>query len=245
MATNFPTPRTPMYSDAFPEDLIQNNRNYYTNITIMEYGFGQQGWGVGESGSSIGGSIKLPIPKRINDVETAVWAEASATQMGSQILSQKFGGMVASALGAAASFGGAIAPTGIAANPFQFMMYQRPAYKEYQFSWILTPSSENESSKLNTIINKLKYAALPSQNSFAGGIGSQGALLSYPSTVQISFNPDKYLFKLKPCAITSVIVDYTAAGVPSFFKNTHAPTFVSLTLNLKEIQLQTKDNYGR
>lgn len=247
MASNFPQPRQPRFSDSFPEDLIQNNRNYYTNISIMEYGFGQQGWGMGYGGS-FAGSIKLPIPKRINDVEVAIWAEQSASSLAGGILRQSMpsSGLLNTFMSAAQSVG-QIAGAGLGAelNPFQFMQYQRPAYKEYDFSWILTPGTEQDSRKLKRIIDRLKYAALPSQNSETQLIGNQSALLSYPSTVQVSFTPSDYLFKLKPCAITAVMVDYTASGVPSFFKNTKAPTFVGLTLRLKEIQLQTKDNYER
>ena len=54
----------------------------------------------------------------------------------------------------------------------------------------------------------------------------------------ISFKPSGYLFKLKPCAIIAVQVDYTGAGQPSFFKS-GAPTIVNLTLQLKEYQLQS------
>lgn len=252
MATsNFPMPRQPRYSEAFPEDLLQNNRNYYTDISIMSYGFGQQGWGIGAGGMSLGGSIKLPIPKRINDVEVAVWAEQSATQMGGQVLYQIAGmagigsGMVGQALqsiGSAAAAGVGVY-NGVALNPFMFMQYQRPAYKEYDFSWILTPSNPSESQKLKSIIDRLKLAALPGQNQTTS-IGSQSALLDYPSTVQIAFKPDDYLFKLKTCAILAVMVDYTASGMPSFFKGTKAPTFISLSLKLKEIEIQTKNNYA-
>lgn len=195
MASNFPQPRQPRFSDAFPEDLIQNNRNYYTNISIMQYGFGQQGWGVGSGGMSLGGSIKLPIPKRINDVEVAVWAEQSATQIGAGIASQATSGMLGSmgnlgaqAIGALANVGGAA--FGVAPNPFQFMQYQRPAYKEFQFSWILTPTSSGDSRKLKQIIDRLKLAALPAQNSSTSLVGNQSALLDYPSIVQVSFNPN-------------------------------------------------------
>ena len=48
--------------------------------------------------------------------------------------------------------------------------------------------------------------------------------------------------KFRPCAVNGVSVDYTGAGVPSFFKN-GAPTVINLTLQLTEIQLWDQTNY--
>jgi hypothetical protein len=63
--------------------------------------------------------------------------------------------------------------------------------------------------------------------------------MKYPQIAQVVLKAaggDRYLYKFKPCAIISVQVEHTAAGMPSFF-NSGAPTVVNLTLQLKEIQL--------
>jgi hypothetical protein len=127
--------------------------------------------------------------------------------------------------------------TGNAVNPFQFMMFKRPGFKEHTLQWSLAPNTQQESDTLKKIINRCKKAALPSPSGgFAPG------LVKYPEIAMVSFKPDKYLYKLKPCAIISVQVDYTGAGMPSFFKS-GAPTIVNLTLQLKELQLWSQDNY--
>lgn len=123
---------------------------------------------------------------------------------------------------------------GKAINPFQFMMFKRPNFKEHTLQWTLAPNTPEESETLKRIINTCKKAALPN--------GSMNLLMEYPDLCNVSFTPDDYLFKLKPCAIISVQVDYTGAAGPSFFK-TGAPTVVNLTLQLKEIELWSKDNY--
>jgi hypothetical protein len=115
------------------------------------------------------------------------------------------------------------------------MMFKRPNFKEYTFSWILAPNTREDSDNLKDIINKCKKSALPSTGSLGGG------LMKYPDIAMVRFRPDDYLFKLKPCAILGVQVDYTGAG-PSFFKS-GAPTIVTLTMQLKELQLQKKDTY--
>lgn len=81
----------------------------------------------------------------------------------------------------------------------------------------------------------MKKAALPSAGMFWG-------LQKYPKMAMVQFRPNNYLYVIKPCAIISVQVDYTGAGGPSFFKS-GAPTIVNLTLQLKELQLWSQENY--
>ena len=120
--------------------------------------------------------------------------------------------------------------SGQTVNPFQFMMFKRPAFKEHSLTWTLAPNSQEESNALRDIIKECKRAALPPSMS--------GVMIQYPKLAMVSFKPSGYLFKLKPCAIIGVQVDYNGAGQPSFFKS-GAPTIVNLTLQLKEYQLQS------
>lgn len=115
------------------------------------------------------------------------------------------------------------------------MMFKRPNFKEHTLQWTLAPNTQEESETLKRIINQCKRAALPSG-------GRTDLMMQYPDMCTVSFTPDNYLYKIKPCAIISVQVDYTGAGGPSFFKS-GAPTVVNLTLQLKEIELWSKDNY--
>lgn len=244
MATsNFPTPPSKgrITQDCFPSNLIQDNRDFHTDISLMDYSVSQQ---LGSAPAfSMAGGIKLPMPRRINDVSVHNWSEISATQMVQGIagnVASMGGGTGMLAAGAASTIytAGSIVK-GLTLNPWMFMMYQRPGYKEHELNWLLTASNKNESDTLNKIINKLKKAALPSN---ANIMGTGGFIWKYPQIAMVSFKPDKYLFKFKPCAIISVSIDHTAGGTPSFFKN-GAPTVVGLSVRLKEIQLWTQDNY--
>jgi hypothetical protein len=229
MAANFPMPPQKRYSSrCFPTDLIQNDREFYTDISFVEYKASMQ---VNNGPSAMGGmGVKLPMPRRINDVTNINWAEISATEMAGQLASGGRGAAMIAAAGAGGSVG-----TGLALNPMMFMQFQRPSYKEHTLSWTLAPSNQRDSDELKDIINAFKKASLPT---LEGG----GLLLGYPNIATIQFKPDKYLFKLKPCAIISVQVDYSGAGMPSFFKS-DAPTVVNLTVMLKEIQLWNRNNY--
>jgi hypothetical protein len=223
---NFPTP--PIRNVAgggsltFPGDLIQNQRQFYTEISFVDYGLGGMG------GMNFGGAIRLPIPRKLNDVEVILWEEWSALDKGKQFLSNSLvAGIDALTAPVSTYFGAQV-------NPFQFMMFKRPNFKEHVLQWQLAPNNRQESETLIQIINKCKKAALPTP------MGQ--LLMKYPQIAQVRFSPDKYLYKIKPCAIISVQVDYNGAGQPSFF-NSGAPTVVNLTLQLKEIRLQNTRNY--
>lgn len=246
-------PSRPRNNHSFPSDLIVGSRNFAMSFYFMEYrsqtslfnstvSQGIAGAVAGlinrVTGSSLqtsytpSGSIYLPVPKKINDVQTVVWEQTSGTELA---------GGVANMLGAggAAQAGSAVVQglgplTGMAMNPFLFMQFKSPSFKEHTLTWTLTPSSEAESNSLRNIINLFKYEALPSV---------KGPIYNYPTIVFPQIHPSSFFtFKFKPCAIQSVQVDYTAAGGPSFFRN-GAPTIVNLSINLKEIELWTKNNY--
>lgn len=205
MATvsNFPTKprRQGISSNGFPSDLPSD---FCTTITI-----------IGGGAAMASGVIKLPLPKRINDLQNLIWEEHSLTDMAVQQL----GASTLVTLGSAA--------TGYALNPFMFMTFKRAQFKEHTLQWTLSPDSKQESDKLKDIIKSLKKASLPT---------SEGKFfMKYPSLVNVQLSPKNYLFSFKKCAIQSVQIDYTGAGL-SFF-DSKAPTVVNLTLQLKETEL--------
>lgn len=235
---NFPQPprRQTGQSMTFPEDLVQGNRKFYTGIDFIEYqAFAGANLGGGGGGGFIGASsIKLPLPKRINDNQNILWNEDSLTRAGLGVMSQVLGGGIGNRLASAvaASVPALEAAGGEAINPYQFMYFRRPAYKEHQLSWTLAANTRKESDALKDIVKKCKAASLPSK---------QGATtLKYPQVALITLYPKEYLFEFKPCAILGVQVDHTGSGQPSFF-NSGAATVVNLTLHLKEIVLWTSE----
>lgn len=209
MATisNFPTKpqRQGVTSQGFPSDLPSN---FSTQITLS-------------GGSSGQGIVRLPLPKRLNDLQVLIWEEISLTDMA---LSQLPG------VQGAASLGG-YALGGYALNPYMFMLFKRPQFKEHVLQWTLAPNNQQESEKIRDIVKTLKKASLPTYG---------GLMMKYPSLAQVTLNPGNWLYKFKPCAITAVQVDYTGAGL-SFF-NSQAPTVVNLTLQLKETKLWAADD---
>lgn len=226
---NFPMPPSRSWSGSmtFPADLIQNNRNFYTEISFVNYG-------LGGSVGGFGGAIRLPIPRKLNDAEVILWEEWSMLDKAQQAaqLSNKASTLVG---GLQVAQGPVSTYFGQQVNPFQFMMFRRPNFKEHVFQWQLAPNNEQESNILKNIIRQCKMAALPTPNG--------KFLMTYPKLARVRFQPNDHLYTIKPCAIISVQVDYNGAGQPSFFRTTGAPTVVNLTLQLKEITLQDTQNY--
>lgn len=253
-------PQTTLDYRSFPNDLVSDGRQFCMDIQFMMYDpsltslpmtFPSIFTPFITASYSPNGGVTLPIPKSLNDIQTVVWEPVSATSVGVGMLSSVagvLGGLrgygMATALaagGSATAAVGGLAPGGLAVNPHLFMLFKSPSFKEYSFKWTLAPKNEQESETLRNIITQFKYNMLPAM---ADGMVAGSFLLNYPSIAIIKMYPnDLFTFRLKPCAIKSVHVDYAPTGQPSFFKRTGAPTAVNLTINLVEIQYLTKDNY--
>jgi hypothetical protein len=230
---NYPTPpkKTLSYK-SFPNDLTAPGRNFYTELTFMTYNVRQQ-----MTASALftpSGGVRLPIPRKLNDVQTLSWSPESGTSAAASILAGGLGGRAMATASALGGIGGAVA--GVAVNPLLFMTFQKPNYKEHSLSWSLMPNTEQESRTIVDIVNYLKFNSLPRQD-------FGGALYRYPNILFVKLYPnDLFTMTFRPCAVTSVSVDYTGAGTPSFFKN-GAPVVVNIGLNLTEIQLWDQTNY--
>ena len=264
LPTGFPTPPNPTLNQyAFPNDLTtgnsgsgakgSGNRNYYTQINFVSY---RQGLNNTQAVVP-GGGILLPIPKQLNDQTVMVWSPISLTETAAAVAGAAAGAAIGSVAGPVGGIAGALAGaftgsqlaggvvqgintvsplTGGAVNPFLYMLFKQPDFKEFQFRWTLAPNTPEETNTLATIIKFFKFHMLPEIS---------GLLMYYPSIALVKLFPDdKFTFKLRPCAITNVIVDYTAGGGPSFFRDTGAPTVVNLTVVMKEIQIWDKNSFN-
>jgi hypothetical protein len=228
--SNIPLPpNTVKNRFSFPDDLVTGGRNYYTSINFMDY---RSQTTLGSIVSSLSssyvpsGSVILPIPKKLNDIQTVIWNEVEGTSLGGSVLQN--------ILNAGST---AVGPfTGISLNPLLWMTFKNPSFKEHTLQWSFAPNNEAESGTVRDIVNFFKYNMLPAER--VGGV-----FYDYPSIAMIKFHPSsEFTFRFKPCAIISAQIDYTGAGGPSFFKN-GAPTVVNLSIQLKEIELWSKNNY--
>ena len=73
--------------------------------------------------------------------------------------------------------------------------------------------------------------------------GSGGIFLTYPNMAAITFYPAQdFLYKFKPCVVRNFRVNYADGGMPSFFRRTNAPTLVSISVDLIEIEYWLRED---
>ena len=127
-------------------------------------------------------------------------------------------------------------------NPHITAVFRGVGLNEHSFNWNLSPRSSAESFLLADIIQEFKRAALPNFHDVAG---ASGALLTFPKVVSIVFlghSNRKFLYEFKDSVIKSINVEYAPNG-PSFFAGTGAPTHITLSLNIQEIQIHTAEDH--
>lgn len=127
-----------------------------------------------------------------------------------------------------------------APNPFLATVFSNVNLREHQFTYRFSPRSEDELFLLKEIIYNFRKAALPPTKGV--GFSEGNYLLGFPYEVKIEFYPDKTVpFFFKPCVITSVVFNYAPDGSPAFFK-TGDPVAVEFTINLRELEVITRED---
>lgn len=141
-------------------------------------------------------------------------------------------------------------------NPNISVLFRAPTFRSHRFEWLLAPNNEEESKIVRKIIKKLKFAALP--NFFK----DTTAVLDFPLMCRVKLMPwadpadkdmraeykDNYLFDYKYAVIESLNINYSPESL-AFFNpeggSAPAPAFVSITMNLIEIEYFTAEEFGR
>lgn len=234
-APNFPPPVNRHESSdkyTFPTDLMRGGldkgKSLYTQIQLVNYSIiYQQNSQVSSYSIPSGGAIKLPVPTKLNDNLVLNWSTPSLVDIAGSVVP----GL--SALVKLGNIGGAAWGNGVAVNPLMFLQFQRPEFRQFTLSWVLTARNKKESDNIKNIITKLKQSASPT---------NMGLLMGYPQVAIVKMQPDNIFGSMifKPCVITSVMANYTGGPNPSFFKS-GAPTVVTLTVNLMEMQFWFRD----
>jgi hypothetical protein len=209
------------------------------------------------------GQVVLPIPaglmdsnhveystEELKDAGAAAVAAAGGAKEGGNVAGASAtvagigAGAVASATGAAVSkaLGGgnvneaAAQIFGLTKNNFQVISLKGPAYKKHEMNWKLAPKSQAESDAIRDMIIQLNNWAAP-------GLMAGGAYFTFPKVFNITFVGTDYLFKFKPAVCTDVSVNYTASGIPSFYKN-GAPESIQLKLSFQELEYWLEGQFG-
>ena len=144
-----------------------------------------------------------------------------------------------------------IGATGLTQNPQLELIYTTPSFREFRFSFMFYPRSEQEALEVQKLIKRLKFHQAPEVKS-----GSAGYFLVPPSEFDIEFyyngqiNPN--IPTISTCVLTSIDMDYAPNGFHTFetpgdnspqLGATGMPTAIRMDLTFKETEIMTKFNF--
>lgn len=202
-------------------------------------------------------SLVLNAPPELVESYSVSWDEEKLGMVGdvADALTRGAGDSVLTAIGTAAAATGAQAARalegskilgnvasvaeqyfGIVPNPNISVLFKGPKLRQHGFSWQFAPRTPEESKTIQKIVSELRNRSLAKASN-----DLSAALLGYPDMVKITLSPDsndgKPLYEFKTCVIDRISVSYAQNGVPVWFKGTSLPAFISLRIELQEIEM--------
>ena len=128
---------------------------------------------------------------------------------------------------------------GMVRNPHISTMFEGVNLKSYSFSWRLSPSSPEEASGINSMINNIKAYMHPK---IIGG----GFALEYPYLANLDFEVGDVQFsqlpKVRDSFITRLDVSTTGGGSMAFYRDGN-PVSIDISMNFQEIDILTRDDF--
>jgi len=148
----------------------------------------------------------------------------------------------------AAIFAGA---TGLTQNPQLELIYGKPDFRPFRFSFMFYPRSEQEAEEVQKLIARLKFHQAPEIKN-----GTAGYFLVPPSEFDIEFyyngQINKNIPRISTCVLLSIDLDYAPNGFHAFetpgdnspkVGGTGMPTAIRMDLSFKETEIMTKFNF--
>ena len=120
------------------------------------------------------------------------------------------------------------------------LLFENVQLRQFNFNWSFSTRSRTEAQEVKWIIRKLKQGMSPQDGSPTSdvGTGSTGWFIGSPYVWQLDYKkgPDSHPFlnKFKPCALTSVSMNYSGAGMYSSYGD-GTPVHMTMACNFKEI----------
>jgi len=121
-------------------------------------------------------------------------------------------------------------------NPHLTTIFNGVGLRGGEFSWNLSPRNKQESFTLNNIINTLRLKMHPS-------LDTAQLLYKFPEQVTIDFYPNFFLTPFKKSVIKGFAINNSPAGHPTFYSG-GAPTAISITLSVTEVEPRTQLDFG-
>jgi len=130
---------------------------------------------------------------------------------------------------------------GQAMNPQLQVLFRGVGFRTFQFDFVFTPYSKEETETVNKIIKAFKYAAAPKINATA--YFSQGLFMEVPYPFRIQFfykgEENPYVHRIGETVLENVSVDYGPNGWATF--NDGSPVQIKMTLQFKETVIVDKN----
>ena len=130
---------------------------------------------------------------------------------------------------------------GQAMNPQLQVLFRGVGFRSFQFDFVFTPYSKEETATVQEIIKAFKYAAAPKINSTA--YFSQGLFMEVPFPFDIEFlyrgEKNPYVHSIGQSVLENISVDYGPNGWATF--NDGSPVQIKMTLQFKETVIIDKN----
>ena len=130
----------------------------------------------------------------------------------------------------------ASATVGRIVNSFKSVTLSQPNFRRHQFAWKLAPKNFEESERIQRILFHLRKGMTPKRE-------LAKFVMRFPFIYLCHFAPNpKFLYKLKPCVLERIDVDYNGGNPsPAFYKSQggpgdQAPESVAVTLTFLELE---------
>lgn len=130
----------------------------------------------------------------------------------------------------------------VAKNPHMEYIFEKVSNRTFNFSFIFTPKSSQESSNIREIIKLLKKTAHPKINAMSG---NSGMFYDYPCVYDIDFvtndSSNEWLPQISTCILTSIKSSpISDSGFSTFYDG--APTKISLSLSFEELNALSRED---
>lgn len=230
----------PFSYDVFPEDLGSSYYGHFMTITAIQ----RTGPYTGAIGNNISNNpqhsqyaVAFFIPSAesgsgIIYSDKHEYADIKlANLMGGAIGALPFGQEAVKLAAAGASL------LGHPINPGVQILYRNTNLRQFQFTFLMAPQSEKESTSLKNIVKRLRMFAAPELN-------EKSYLFNTPCEFEIKFynkgQENENIPKIRRCVLTDIIADFTPQGEWSTFRNGH-PVACQLSLAFQEMEIIHRD----
>lgn len=229
----------PYSYNTFPEDLGSSYYNHWMTITAYPTSMGYTGaTGIGGGGSpAYTAGLFMPGGEGSSGIvfeQSHVFGDIKLANLATGAIGAAasfFGGSLAQAAVGAAKKG--MAAVGHPINPGIEVIYQTTNRRSWVFSFLMAPSSPNESFQMKEIIKNLRRYAAPELEAF-------GLTFKAPAEFELKFyhnnRENESIPKIRRSVLSRVDANYTPTGEWSTF-TTGYPVSCLLTLEFQELEI--------